>query len=157
EDLVLRAADGNQLLAYLARPARPTGVEIIVLPDAGGLRPYFKALTLRLAELGITAIAFDYFGRTAGLTPRDDTFDWQAHVPHVQPETTFLADLIAAVQYLRTVGSGSARATFTLGFCMGGTLSFWCGTTNMGLAGAMGIYAHVGEEWLQRVANQITT
>jgi carboxymethylenebutenolidase len=157
EDLVLTAADGNQFLAYVARPAQPTPVQIIVLPDGGGLRPYFKSLTLRLAEIGFTTIAFDYFGRTAGLTPRDDSFDWREHVPHVKPETTFLADLTAAIARLRADAGEQARATFALGFCMGGTLAFWSGTTDLGLAGAIGFYAHVGDEELRSAAAQITT
>lgn len=53
-------------------------------------------------------------------------------------------DSEAALAYLR-IGAGSQRATFTLGFCMGGALSFLKGTTDAGLAGAIGLYAYSGK------------
>ena len=71
EDLVLTAADGNRFAAYAAHPAHLASAEIVILPDAGGLRPFFKGLALRFAEAGLEAVAFDYFGRSAGLTARD--------------------------------------------------------------------------------------
>ena len=38
----------------------------MILPDVRGLHPFFEELAMRFAERGITAIAIDYFGRTAG-------------------------------------------------------------------------------------------
>ena len=89
--------------------------------------------------MGITALVIDYFGRTAGLTSRDEPFDFW---PHVQQMTlpTFFADVNAALTYLRS-GEGAQRATFTTGFCMGGTLSFYSGTQDFGFAGLIGFYS----------------
>ncbi len=66
EDLVLTAADGNQLSAFRARANAPTGAGIVILPDVRGLHPYYEELALRFAEAGVDAVAIDYFGRTAG-------------------------------------------------------------------------------------------
>src|SRR5215471_7260733 len=114
EDLVLTAADGNRFAAYLARPSQPTGAQIVIYPDVRGLHQFYKELALRFAEVGITALAIDYFGRTAGLTARDDSFDFMPHVQKLQLDTIF-ADVAAALAHMRA-GAGADRATFTVGF-----------------------------------------
>src|SRR5437660_9711545 len=139
EDLVLTTADGNQFAAYAAHPEAPTGAQIVIFPDVRGLHQFYKELALRFAETGITAIAMDYFGRTAGLTSRDDSFDFWPHVQQLQLQMLF-ADVSAALAQLRT-GSGAGQATFTVGFCMGGTISLYTGTEDFGLAGVIGFYS----------------
>src|SRR4051812_13613886 len=79
EDLELEAADGNRLAAFAALPDEPSGVGIVVLPDVRGLYRFYEELALRFAERGHTAIAFDYFGRTAGVAKRDDDFPYMDH------------------------------------------------------------------------------
>src|SRR6266545_4046983 len=74
EDLVLEAADGNRLAAFAALPDEPSGAGVVVLPDVRGLYRFYEELALRFAERGITAIAIDYFGRTAGTEKRGDEF-----------------------------------------------------------------------------------
>jgi len=139
EDIVLEAADGNHFAAYVARPATPGGAQVIIYPDVRGLHQFYKELALRFAEVGITALALDYFGRTAGLSARDESFDFWPHVQQIQLET-FFADVASALAYLRA-GAGAERANFTIGFCMGGTLSFISGTKDFGWAGVIGFYA----------------
>src|SRR6266849_6160066 len=125
-DVVLTASDGTRFAAYAAFPAKPTGPQVIIYPDVRGLHQFYKELALRFAEVGFTAMALDYFGRTAGLSSRDESFDYMPHVMQLQL-ATFFQDVTAALDHLRT-GEGAARSTFTLGFCMGGTLSFLTGT-----------------------------
>src|SRR5919112_4309621 len=85
EDLVLEAADGNRLAAFEATPDEPNGVGIVILPDVRGLYRFYEELALRFAERGYTAVAFDYFGRTAGATERGDDLQY---MEHVQPTPT---------------------------------------------------------------------
>ena len=139
EDIVLTAADGNRFAAYAAHPEAPTGAHLVVFPDVRGLHQFYKELALRFGEAGITTIAIDYFGRTAGTGPRDDTFEFWPHVQQMQ-FTSFQADVAAALDYLRS-GEGANHSTFTVGFCMGGTLSFLTATQPLGLDGAIGFYA----------------
>src|SRR6266700_2970607 len=139
EDIVLTAADGNRFAAYAAQPGSPTGKQIHIFPDVRGLHQFYKELALRFAEVGVSAVAIDYFGRSAGLTSRDDSFDFMPHVQQLQLDT-FFADVAAALAHMRT-GAGADRATFTVGFCMGGTLSFISGTQDFGFAGVIGFYA----------------
>ncbi len=102
QDLVLMAADedGNRFSAYLAFPEHPGNAQILIYPDVRGLHKFYKELALRFAEVGITALAIDYFGRTAGLSARDESFEY---MPHVQEMTAqgFTADVDAALAYLR--------------------------------------------------------
>lgn len=139
EDIVLTAADGNRFSAFIAHPEKPGKAQILIYPDVRGLHNFYKELALRFAGVGITALVIDFFGRSAGLTSRDEPFDF---MPHVQQMTlpTFFADVNAALAYLRA-GEGAQRATFTTGFCMGGTLSFYSGTQDFGFTGVTGFYS----------------
>ena len=53
---------------------------MLILPDVRGLHPFYEELALRFAEAGVEALAIDYFGRSAGLAPRDEEFDYMPHV-----------------------------------------------------------------------------
>ena len=139
EDIVLTAADGSGFSAYAAHPDKPGNAQIIIYPDVRGLHQFYKDLALRFAELGVSAIAIDYFGRTAGLTARDETFDYMPHVQQIQIKSLF-ADVDAALAFLRANG-GKDRATFVVGFCMGGSFSLVTATEDFGLAGVIAFYA----------------
>ena len=137
--LTLPADDGGTFAAFRARATEPTGAGIIVLPDVRGLHPYFEELALRFAEHGVDAVAIDYFGRTAGAEPRGDDFEYMPHVS----QTTWAglgADIRAAAADLRSPAGGSVRSLFTIGFCMGGRLSFLAATLGLELAGVIGFY-----------------
>lgn len=138
-DLVLASADGTRFAAYAARATRPTGAGMIVLPDVRGLHAYYKELALRFAEVGVDAVAIDYFGRTAGLGERGEGFDFLAHVPQTTPET-LQADAAAAAAHLRSKAGGSVRALFAVGFCFGGALAFLQAASGLGYAGVIGFY-----------------
>jgi carboxymethylenebutenolidase len=141
EDLLLEAKDGNRFAAFAAEPEERTDTGVVILPDVRGLYRFYEELALRLAERGIAAVAFDYFGRTAGAEKRGDDFDYMPHVDETKPETV-QADVAAAVDYLR---SRAMRTIFTLGFCFGGRNSWLAAAGGHGLAGAIGFYGRPGE------------
>jgi carboxymethylenebutenolidase len=141
ERLQLEAADGNRFAAFAASPEQTAPAGVVILPDVRGLYRFYEELALRFAERGVAAVAFDYFGRTAGAEPRGDDFEY---MPHVQ-QTTYeglQADVAAAVEYLRGRGSASI---FTVGFCFGGRNSWLAAASGHGLAGAIGFYGRPGE------------
>jgi carboxymethylenebutenolidase len=142
EDLVLEARDGNRLAAFAALPEEPSGIGVVVMPDVRGLYRFYEELALRLAERGHTAIAIDYFGRTAGVSKRDESFEYMPHVKQTT-EHGVQADVAAAVEWLRERG---ATAIFTLGFCFGGRNSWLAAAGGHGLAGAMGFYGRPPED-----------
>lgn len=138
-DLTLTAADGNEFMAYAARAAAPTGNGMVILPDVRGLHGFYKELAERFAEAGFDAIAYDYFGRTAGMGNRDEGFEYRPHVDQTTPAGVD-ADCAAAIDYLRSEAGGGVARVFTVGFCFGGAASWRQSASQPGLAGAIGFY-----------------
>jgi carboxymethylenebutenolidase len=138
-EITLHAADGNRFMAYFARAAKPTGAGMVVMPDVRGLHQFYKELAQRFAEAGIDAVAIDYFGRTAGLGDRSDSFEYMPHVEKTTPEG-IAADTAAAMEYLKSKEGGAVKAVFTVGFCFGGSNSWNQSALNPGLNGCIGFY-----------------
>jgi carboxymethylenebutenolidase len=136
ERLELTSEDGTRFSAYLATAAEPGRSGVVVLPDVRGLFRFYETLAERFAEAGHSAIAMDYFGRTAGVGPRDEAFEYLPHVMETRPETVAM-DVAACVARLREEG---AEAIVTVGFCFGGAQSFLQAGAGHGLAGVVGFY-----------------
>jgi carboxymethylenebutenolidase len=141
EDLDLEAEDGNRFAAFYAAPEQPAERGVVILPDVRGLYRFYEELALRFAERGIAALAFDYFGRTAGASKRGDDFEYMPHVDETTPEGV-QADVRASVEELRRRG---VRDIFTVGLCFGGRNSWLAAASGHGLAGAVGFYGRPGE------------
>ncbi|MCW3011478.1 MAG: dienelactone hydrolase family protein [Solirubrobacterales bacterium] len=139
ERLTLESADGTEFAAALATCAEPVeGPGVIILPDVRGLYRFYIDLAERFVTAGHHAIAIDYFGRTAGLSDRDDDFDYMPHTMQTTPSQV-QADIAAARESLaeRT----SATTFVTLGFCFGGAQSNLAGTNSgLGLQAAISFY-----------------
>ena len=140
DDLVLEASDGNRFAAFIATPEEVGRSGIVILPDVRGLYRFYEELALRFAERGYAAIAFDYFGRTAGAEKRGDEFEYMPHVQQTTPDGV-QADVGACAAHLRTTG---CDAIFTVGFCFGGRNSWLAAASQHGLAGAIGFYGRPG-------------
>lgn len=138
-DLTLQANDGNEFMAFAARAAQPSGAGMVILPDVRGLHNFYKELAERFTEVGIDAVAIDYFGRTAGAGPRDESFVYRPHVDQTTPAGVD-ADTTAAIEYLRSDRGGGVQRVFTMGFCFGGANSWRQSASQPGLAGAIGLY-----------------
>src|SRR5688572_22644707 len=141
DDLTLEAADGNRFAAFVATPETPARVGVVILPDVRGLYRFYEELALRFAERGVGAVAFDYFGRTAGASTRDEDFEYMPHVEETTQEG-LEADVAAAVERLRSEG---CERIFTVGFCFGGRNSWLAAVSGHGLAGAIGFYGRPTE------------
>ena len=76
DDLVLESEDGNRFAAFRAVPEEDLSTGVVILPDVRGLYRFYEELALRFAERGHAAVAFDYFGRTAGVDKRPDDWDY---------------------------------------------------------------------------------
>jgi carboxymethylenebutenolidase len=111
----------------------------MVLPDVRGLHPFYEELAVRFAEAGVHATAMDYFGRSAGLEERGDDFDFMEHVRQLTPDGVG-ADTAAALAHLRSEVGGSAERVYSVGFCMGGRISFNQAWRDHGLTGVIGFY-----------------
>lgn len=142
-DLTLTAADGTKFMAYFARASKPTGAGMVVMPDVRGLHHFFKELAQRFAEAGIDAVAIDYFGRTAGIGDRSDSFEAMPHVEKTTQENMAM-DVAAAIAHLKSQDGGAVKSAFTVGFCFGGSSSWNQSALNPGLNGCIGFYGRPG-------------
>lgn len=135
-DVVLTSEDGGRFRAYLAR-AQDGDSGVVIAPDVRGLHPFYEELAERFADAGVHAIAFDYFGRSAGTERRPPDWDYQ---PHNVKNTTgeIHADLTTAIGHLR--GATDARSIYVIGFCKGGRVAFNSAAEHSGLAGVIGFY-----------------
>lgn len=138
-DFRLTSADGASVAAAYAHPEQGSDVGMIVMPDVRGLHSFYKELAMRFAEAGIHACAIDYFARTADTDERDEGFEFRSHVEQMRPEQVD-ADVGAAAGWLRSEEGGGCRSLFTVGFCMGGGLSWAQSAAGHGLAGCIGFY-----------------
>ena len=138
ELLTLDSDDGTPFSAALAEAPEGDEPGVVIIPDVRGLYPFYIELAERFAQAGHHAIAFDYYGRTAGLGPRDDEFDYGPHREQVKLDQA-VDDLAATAAELRKrTGAGPP---VTVGFCFGGSLSFIAGASpDLDLAGVVGLY-----------------
>src|SRR3954454_10997004 len=139
EILELEAPDGTRFSAAFAGAAEAHGRGVVIYPDVRGLYPFYIQLAERFAEAGHHAVVVDYLGRTAGLGPRGEDFEYLEHVPQTR-SLQIQADTRAALDALAE-RTGERRAV-SVGFCFGGGESFLATTNSeLGLAGAVGFYA----------------
>lgn len=136
--ITLSSSDGTQFAAFAARASQPSGAGMLILPDVRGLYTFYEELTLRFAEAGISALAIDYFGRTAGTDPRPPDFDHSSHVNQTAWETV-RADMHTA--YGELSAWPEVARLFSVGFCFGGRLSLLLASQpDFNLAGALSFY-----------------
>jgi carboxymethylenebutenolidase len=143
----LVSADGTKVGAYIARaPHGDAGV--VICPDVRGLHRFYEELADRFASADVHAIAFDYFGRTAGTARRPDDFEYVPHVRQTTPRGVF-ADIDASRAELAS--RTGAKRIFVLGFCFGGRIAFLSSAERPDLAGVIGFYGRLsrrdGERW----------
>ena len=139
--LTLTAADGTDFSAAYAAPAVPAGAGVVLLPDVRGLHPFYVALAEEFARAGLRTVAIDWFGRTAGVAEggvRGAEFEWRSHVEAATPEGMD-ADIAAAIAYLHE-RAGAELPVVTVGFCLGGSLSWRQAGGDLDLAGCVGFY-----------------
>src|SRR4051812_39267124 len=99
EILELESADGTRFSAAFAGSADASGPAVVIYPDVRGLYRFYIELAERFAEAGHHAITIDYFGRTAGLGPRDADFDYTQYIPQTRL-AEIQADTAAALDAL---------------------------------------------------------
>ncbi|MEV0713199.1 dienelactone hydrolase family protein [Asanoa sp. NPDC050611] len=135
--VVLQSDDGTSFGGYFAHPASgPAARGIVIFPDVRGLHVFYQELARSFASAGLSALAFDYFGRTAGIGTRGEDFSYREHVDALD-FPTLAADGSAAGAWLRSHG---VSALFTVGFCFGGAMSWRQAATGDDLRGSIGFY-----------------
>jgi carboxymethylenebutenolidase len=137
--LSLTSRDGTPFAAFAARADTPSGAGIVIVPDVRGLHPYYEELSLRFAEAGVDAVAFDFYARTAGAEPRREGFEYEPHVRALQP-AAINDDVAAAAAFLRSPEGGAPARLYSVGFCIGGRISLLQAAAGLDLDGVIGCY-----------------
>src|SRR5882672_5679749 len=126
ENVTLKVGDGTSMQAYVAYPdTSGPHPGVIVLQEAFGVNPHIRDVTGRFASEGYVAIAPELFHRTApGF--QGDYKDFPAAMKHLQAVTNegAEADLRAAFEWLQSRSDVKNGGVFSVGFCMGGRISF---------------------------------
>ena len=126
--LVLTVEDGTEMHAYTALPPNPTGAVpgILLLQEAFGVNAHIRSVADRLARAGYAVVAPELFHRSAAPGQEFSYADFPSVMPHFQALTTagMTADVRAASAWLRAQEGVVADKMGSLGFCLGGRVSF---------------------------------
>ncbi|MEU5697034.1 dienelactone hydrolase family protein [Actinosynnema sp. NPDC020468] len=143
-ELRLTSSDGVAFLAYEAVPARPTGAGVVLLPDVRGAHEFYRGLARRFAASGVAAVVLDYYGRLAADDDRGPGFDGYAYVSRLDWAAA-REDIKAGVDHLLSGSAGPVAWAFTVGFSLGGAMSWGQSALEPRLSGAAGFYGRPAE------------
>ncbi len=126
----LQAADGHKFDAYIAQPSGEPKAGVVVLQEIFGVNAHIRSVADRFARAGYLAIApalFDRAQRDVELAYGPEESKQGMQIVQRIPLDQTLADIAAAIQYLREHG---AHKVGVVGFCWGGTLA-WVSNTHL--------------------------
>ncbi len=122
ETVMIRGHDGDEIEAYLARPADPgTRGGVVVIHHMPGYDRATKEIVRRFAELGYDAICPNLYWREApGAAPDDAAAT--ARAQGGVPDARLIGDVAGAAAYLRSLPTSHGRVG-VIGYCSGGRQS----------------------------------
>jgi carboxymethylenebutenolidase len=140
----LKVDDGTEMEAYISIPADAVGRNapgLILLQEAFGVNHHIRDVADRFANQGFVVIAPELFHRSAPPYYEGSYSNFQEVMPHMQALTVEgnEADLKAAYHWLRHNDLVNPANIFSIGYCMGGRVSFLANAT-LPLAGGVSYY-----------------
>jgi carboxymethylenebutenolidase len=139
EYVTLRAADGAELSAYVARPVSDPIAGLVVVQEIFGVNPHIRSVADGYASDGFLAIAPALFDRIQpGVELGYEGADMQtamSFIPKLDIDKS-LADVAAAIDY---AAAATGKKVGVIGYCYGGTLA-WLAATRHHPAVAVGYY-----------------
>ena len=133
--------DGQSFQGYLALPPTGTGPGIVLIQEIFGVNSHIRAVADQYALDGYVVLAPDLFWRQSpGVSLGYGEADFAKAIGFMQKMDSALAlqDLRATVGALRERSECSGKVA-SLGFCMGGLLSYLC-AANAGVDAAVCYY-----------------
>jgi carboxymethylenebutenolidase len=130
QQIELTAADGHRLSAYAAGT---TGPALVVVQEAFGVNHHIRNVCERFAEAGFRTVAPALFDRLERGVDMDYSAASVARYRKLRPQISVpavLMDLAAAADHL------GAPKTGIVGYCFGGTVSWWAATRGTRFAAA---------------------
>jgi len=128
----LPIADGSTMAAYVAYPNKGTGnfPGLLLFQEAFGVNHHIRNVADKFAKEGFVVIAPELFHRTAPKGFEGDYNDFAAVMPHYSAITNegLVQDMQACFQWL-TEQHIAADKVFSIGYCLGGKVSFLANAT----------------------------
>ncbi|HWG22056.1 MAG TPA: dienelactone hydrolase family protein [Terracidiphilus sp.] len=150
ERISLRAADGQELGAYVAWPQGDPIAGLVVVQEIFGVNAHIRRVADGYANDGFLAIAPALFDRIEPGVELDyqgaDQQRAMSFVPRLDTEKAIL-DVEAAVQY---AAQSTGKKVAVIGYCWGGTIA-WLAAARLPIHAAVGYYAgrigqHIDEQ-----------
>jgi len=139
EHVKLRAADGFELDAYVARPAGTPVAGLVVVQEAFGVNRHIREVTDEWARDGFLAVApalFDRVERGVELGyGEEDLKKGMAMIQKGTPDERVM-DVAAAMDYAR---QETGKKVGVIGYCLGGSMA-WLAATRLNPDAAVGYY-----------------
>ncbi len=139
DHVTLRASDGHELDAYVARPAGAPIGGLVVVQEAFGVNSHIRSVADGYAKDGFLAVApalFDRIERGVELGyAGEDMQKGLAIARQINPEDG-VKDVAAALDYARRE---TGKKAGVIGYCLGGSMA-WLAATRLDPAAAVGYY-----------------
>lgn len=139
ETVKMRAADGHELSAYVARPAGAPRAALVIVQEIFGVNAHIRSVADGYAQDGFLAVAPALFDRIQpGIELAYEGADMQTAmslIPKLDAEKA-LADIAAAMEF---AADATGKKAGVVGYCFGGTMA-WLAATRLGAAAAVGYY-----------------
>lgn len=132
EQTEIAVADGTRMAAYVAHPQRDGPLPgLLLFQEAFGVNHHIRNVAERFAGEGYVVIAPELFHRTAPPGFEAGYTDFPAVMPHLQAVTAETAELDtrAAYEWLRSNPQVRKNDISSIGFCLGGRVSFIANST----------------------------
>jgi carboxymethylenebutenolidase len=135
----LRADDGQELSAWVARPEGEPIAGLVVVQEIFGVNAHIRSVADGWASEGFLAVAPALFDRIEpGVELAYDGADMErarSFIPKLDVEKSVL-DTKAAMDY---AANATVKKVGVIGYCYGGTIA-WLAATRLGAAAAVGYY-----------------
>lgn len=139
EHVRLKAEDGHELDAYVARPDGEPIAGLVVIQEIFGVNPHIRSVVESYARDGFLAVTPALFDRVErGVELSYEGGDMQKAMQirkHLNLEG-MLRDTAAAIDFAR---SQSGKKTGIIGYCLGGSIA-WLAATRFKVDAAVGYY-----------------
>lgn len=139
ERVKLKASDGQEFDAYVARPAGTPIAGLVVVQEIFGVNAHIRSVADGYAKDGFLAVApaiFDRVERGVDLTYEGaDREKAMSLMSKLNPDDVLL-DIDATVDYVR---EQTGKKTGVIGYCFGGSMA-WVAATRLKIDAAVGYY-----------------
>ena len=153
ENIQISTVDGSYT-AYIAHPPSGHGPGLLVLPEIYNSNEHIRGVAENFAAEGFVTLAPDVFWRIQPNCYLPYTESGQARARELNQGLDvdqLIIDLQSAVQLLRTMSTATGLIG-SVGFCLGGKLSYLC-ATRLGVDAAVSYYGVKIENYLEEASN----